>query len=76
MKYALCPIEKVRLAEISVNGKFGTRNGLLLLNESSLLNAPMLKGLFSERVAELNGTELTDAEAQSYLSTHETFIFE
>jgi len=67
MRYTLCSMRKAYSAGINLDGKIRTKDGKVLLNESSLMNCNTLEGTMEERSEALEGNVMTDAQAQAFV---------
>lgn len=60
-------MRKAYSAGINLDGKIRTKDGKVLLNESSLMNCNTLEGTMEERSEALEGNVMTDAQAQAFV---------
>lgn len=67
MRYSLCSMKKAYSAGINLDGKIRTKDGKVLLNESSLMNCNSLTGTLEERSDTLEGNVMTDEQAQTFV---------
>ena len=71
MRYLICSIEKAQKAEISLKGRIVCEQGQkVLLNESGVMNCLRLEGTLEQRAEWLEGTVMTDQEAEVYVAEH------
>lgn len=71
MRYLICSIERAQKAEISLTGRILCEQGKkVLLNESGVMNCTRLEGTLEQRAEWLEGTVMTDKEAEAYVAEH------
>lgn len=71
MRYLICSIERAQKAEISLIGRILCEQGKkVLLNESGVMNCTRLEGTLEQRAEWLEGTVMTDKEAEAYVAEH------
>lgn len=71
MRYLICSIERAQKAEISLAGRIVCEQGQkVLLNESGVMNCARLEGTLEQRAKWLEGTVMTDQEAEVYVAEH------
>lgn len=71
MRYLICSIERAQKANISLTGRIVCEQGQkVLLNESGVMNCTRLEGTLEQRAEWLEGTVMTDKEAEVYVAEH------
>ena len=69
MRYLICSIARAQEAGMSLAGRLMCENGQkVLLNESGVMNCQSLEGTLEERAVWLEGTLLSDREAEEYVA--------